>query len=336
MSQIVAVENLKTWFPIKSGIIQRTVGHVKAVDQISFGVQRGETLGLVGESGSGKTTVARTILRLIEPTDGKIYFQDIDVTKAKGKKLRYVRTKMQIIFQDPYASLDPRQTVNSMLTEAMQIHKVVSTHADAHGKALQLLETVGLSEEHLYRFPHEFSGGQRQRIAVARALAVEPDFLILDEPTSFLDVSVQAAVLNLLKELQKKLGLTYLFITHNLAVVHHMSDRVAVMYLGKIVELAEKDAVFERHRHPYTFHLMAAIPVPNPEIERKKVLLTGDVPSPVHVPSGCRFHPRCPWATKRCPVDEPPLYEVGEHLVACHYDIDFQTGEVKSERGLRT
>lgn len=335
MSQIVAVENLKTWFPIKSGLIQRTIGHVKAVDGISFSVHQGETLGLVGESGSGKTTVARTILRLIEPTSGKVYFQDIDVTKAKRRKLRNLRTKMQIIFQDPYASLDPRQTVNSMLTEAMQIHKVVPTHADAHGRALQLLETVGLSEEHLYRFPHEFSGGQRQRIAVARALAVEPEFLILDEPTSFLDVSVQAAVLNLLKELQQKLGLTYLFITHNLAVVHHMSDRVAVMYLGKIVELAEKDAVFQHHRHPYTFHLMAAIPVPNPEIKRKKVLLTGDVPSPVNVPSGCRFHPRCPWATKRCSVDEPPLYEVGEHLVACHYDIDFQTGEVKSERGLK-
>jgi len=336
MNKIVAVEDLKTWFPIKSGLIQRTIGHVKAVDGVSFNVQRGETLGLVGESGSGKTTVARSILRLVKPTSGKVYFHDIDVTKAKRRKLREVRTKMQIIFQDPYASLDPRQTVNSMLTEAMGIHKVVSTHAEAHGKALQLLEIVGLSEEHLYRFPHEFSGGQRQRIAVARALAVAPEFLILDEPTSFLDVSVQAAVLNLLKDLQKKLGLTYLFITHNLAVVHHMSDRVGVMYLGKVVELAEKDAVFRNHKHPYTFHLMAAIPVPNPEIKKKEVLLTGDVPSPVNVPSGCRFHPRCPWATKRCSVDEPPLYEVGEHLVACHYDIDFETGEVKSERGLKS
>jgi len=336
MSMIVTVEDLKTWFPIKSGLIQRTIGHVKAVDGVSFNVQTGETLGLVGESGSGKTTVARSILKLVKPTSGKVYFRDIDVTKAKRGKLREARTKMQIIFQDPYASLDPRQTVNSMLTEAMGIHKVVSTHAEAHGKALQLLETVGLSEEHLYRFPHEFSGGQRQRIAVARALAVEPEFLILDEPTSFLDVSVQAAVLNLLKELQKKLGLTYLFITHNLAVVHHMSDRVGVMYLGKIVELAEKEAVFRNHKHPYTFHLMAAIPVPNPEIKKKEVLLTGDVPSPVNVPPGCRFHPRCPWATKRCSIDVPPLYEVVEHLVACHYDIDFETGEVKSERGLKS
>ncbi len=335
MNKIVTVENLRTWFPIKSGLVQRTVGYVKAVDGVSFNVHRGETLGLVGESGSGKTTVARSILKLIRPTSGKVFFQDIDVTKAKGKKLRETRTKMQIIFQDPYASLDPRQTVNSMLTEAMKIHKVVPSHADAHGKALQLLETVGLSEEHLYRFPHEFSGGQRQRIAVARALAVEPTFLILDEPTSFLDVSVQAAVLNLLKELQSKLGLTYMFITHNLAVVHHMSDRVAVMYLGKIVELGEKDAVFRNHKHPYTFYLMAAIPVPDPEIKKKEVLLTGDVPSPVNIPPGCRFRPRCPWSTKRCSTDEPTLYEVDGHMVACHYDIDFETGKVKSERGLK-
>ncbi len=336
MNNILVVENLKTWFPIKSGIIQRTVGYVKAVDGISFNIQKGETLGLVGESGSGKTTVARSILRLVEPTSGKVYFHDIDVTKAKRKQLREVRTEMQIIFQDPYASLDPRQTVNSTITEAMRIHKVAATHGEAHGKALQLLEIVGLSEEHLYRFPHEFSGGQRQRIAVARALAVEPEFIILDEPTSFLDVSVQAAVLNLLKELQKKLDLTYMFITHNLAVVHHMSDRVAVMYLGKIVELAEKDAVFRNHKHPYTFHLMAAIPIPNPEIKKEEVLLSGDVPSPVDVPPGCRFHPRCPWATEKCKVDEPPLYSVDGHLVACHYDIDFETREVKSERWLKS
>ncbi len=336
MNNILVVENLKTWFPIKSGIIQRTVGYVKAVDGISFNIQKGETLGLVGESGSGKTTVARSILRLVEPTSGKVYFHDIDVTKAKRRQLREVRTEMQIIFQDPYASLDPRQTVNSTITEAMRIHKVAATHGEAHGKALQLLEIVGLSEEHLYRFPHEFSGGQRQRIAVARALAVEPEFIILDEPTSFLDVSVQAAVLNLLKELQKKLDLTYMFITHNLAVVHHMSDRVAVMYLGKIVELAEKDAVFRNHKHPYTFHLMAAIPIPNPEIKKEEVLLSGDVPSPVDVPPGCRFHPRCPWATEKCKVDEPPLYDVDGHLVACHYDIDFETREVKSERWLKS
>lgn len=336
MSSILTVEDLKTWFPIKSGIIQRTVGYVKAVDGVSFNVKKGETLGIVGESGSGKTTVARSILKLIPPTSGKVHFHDIDVTKAKRGQLREIRTDMQIIFQDPYASLDPRQTVNSMITEAMRIHKVAATHGEAHGRALQLLEIVGLSEEHLYRFPHEFSGGQRQRIAVARALAVEPEFIILDEPTSFLDVSVQAAVLNLLKELQQKLGLTYMFITHNLAVVHHMSDRVGVMYLGKIVELAEKDVIFHHHRHPYTFHLMAAIPIPNPEVHKKEVLLTGDVPSPVNVPPGCRFHPRCPWATPRCKVDEPPLYQVEGDLVACHYDIDFETREVKSERGLKS
>jgi oligopeptide transport system ATP-binding protein len=336
MSTVLGVEDLKTWFPVKSGIIQRTVGYVKAVDGVSFTVQRGKTLGLVGESGSGKTTVARSVLKLIKPTSGHVYFEDVDVTGAKRRKLIEVRRKMQIIFQDPYASLDPRQTVNSMLTEAMVIHKVVHTHAEAHGRALQLLETVGLSEEHLYRFPHEFSGGQRQRIAVARALAVEPEFLILDEPTSFLDVSVQAAVLNLLKQLQSKLGLTYLFISHNLAVVHHMSDMVGVMYLGKIAELAEKDLVYRNYKHPYTFHLMAAIPVPDPEIKKKEVLLTGDVPSPVNVPSGCRFHPRCPWATKRCQVDEPPLYEVDGHLVACHYDINFETSEVMGERRLKS
>lgn len=336
MTNILEVKNLKTWFPIKSGLIQKTVGYVKAVDGVTFNVQKGETLGLVGESGSGKTTVARSILKLAPPTTGKVYFNNIDVTKAKRGKLREVRRQVQMIFQDPYASLDPRQTVNSMLGEAMKIHGVVSDSAETKGKALQLLEIVGLSEEHLYRFAHEFSGGQRQRIAVARALSVEPKFIILDEPTSFLDVSVQAAVLNLLKELQEKLDLTYLFITHNLAVVHHMSDRVAVMYLGKIAELAETDAVFRNPRHPYTFHLMAAIPLPDPEAEKKEVLLTGDVPSPVNIPPGCRFHPRCPWATERCKKDEPPLYTVDEYLVACHYDIDFETGKILEERRLKS
>lgn len=329
---ILVVEDLKTWFPIKSGIIQRTVGYVKAVDGISFNVRKGETFGLVGESGSGKTTAARSILRLIEPTAGEVNFDDTSVTKANRRELRKLRRRIQIIFQDPYASLDPRQTVNSMLMETMKIHDMAANRSEAHGRAIELLQVVGLSEEHLYRFPHEFSGGQRQRIAVARVLAVNPEFVILDEPTSFLDVSVQAKVLNLLNELQDKLDLTYLFISHNLAVVHHMSDRVGVMYLGKIVELADRNTVYHSQKHPYTFHLMAAIPLPDPEARKKEVLLKGDVPSPVNIPPGCRFHPRCPWATDRCPKEEPLLYEEDGHSVACHYDIDFKTGEVKSER----
>lgn len=329
---ILVVKGLKTWFPTKSGIIQRTVGYVKAVDGISFNVRKGETFGLVGESGSGKTTAARSILRLIETTAGEVYFDGTSVTTASRRELRKLRRQMQIIFQDPYASLDPRQTVNSMLMETMKIHGIAARGFEAHRKAIELLQIVGLSEEHLYRFPHEFSGGQRQRVAVARVLAMNPEFLILDEPTSFLDVSVQAKVLNLLKELQNKLDLTYLFISHNLAVVHHMSDRVGVMYLGKIVELADKNAVYHSPKHPYTFHLMAAIPLPDPEARKKEVLLMGDVPSPVNIPSGCRFHPRCPWATDRCTKEEPPLYEEKKHLVACHYVIDFKSGEVKSER----
>jgi len=324
---LLTVKDLKKWFPIKSGVIQRTIGYVKAVDGVSFNVRKGETVGLVGESGSGKTTVARTVLRLIQPTTGEVYFEDINVTKAKRRELRELRRKMQIIFQDPYASLDPRQTVNSMLREVMRVHGIRLDRAEAQGKALELLNIVGLSEEHLYRFPHEFSGGQRQRIAVARVLAVNPEFIILDEPTSFLDASVQASVLNLLKELQTKLDLTYLFISHNLAVVHHMSNRVGVMYLGILVEVADKNEIYDSPRHPYTFHLMAAIPVPDPEAQKKEVLLPGDVPSPVNIPLGCRFHPRCPYATEKCKRDVPPLFErVKGHLTACHYEIDFQKG----------
>ena len=330
MEDLLVVDNLKKWFPIKSGIIQRTVGHVKAVDGISFSIPRGETFGLVGESGSGKTTAARSILRLIEPTAGNIYFNGINVTKANRRNLIKLRQKMQIIFQDPYASLDPRQTVNSMLREAMAIHGIASARSEAHEKALELLNQVGMSEEHLYRFPHEFSGGQRQRIAVARALALNPQFLALDEPTSFLDVSVQASVLNLLKDLQSRLNLTYLFISHNLAVVHHMSDRVGVMYLGRLVEVAERDAIYNSPRHPYTFHLMAAIPVPDPEFKKEEILLKGDVPSPVNIPPGCRFNPRCPYATNKCRKKEPPLVEKNGHWVACYYNIDFQSGEVRS------
>jgi oligopeptide/dipeptide ABC transporter ATP-binding protein len=324
------VKNLKTWFPIKSGIIQRTVGHVKAVDGVTFSISRGETFGLVGESGSGKTTVARSILRLIEPTAGEILFDGVHVERAGNIDVMKLRRRMQIIFQDPYASLDPRQTVNSMLREAMGILGTIQSTAQAHDKASKLLRQVGLSEEHLYRFPHEFSGGQRQRIAVARALTLSPEFLVLDEPTSFLDVSVQASVLNLLKDIQDKFNLTYLFISHNLSVVHHMSDRVGVMYLGKLVEIAERNTIYNQPRHPYTFHLMAAIPIPDPEFEREETLLTGDVPSPVNIPSGCRFHPRCRYATDKCRNEEPSLYEENGHWVACFYDIDFRSGVTKS------
>lgn len=325
---LLTVKDLKVWFPIKSGVIQRTAGHVKAVDGISFEIRRGETFGLVGESGSGKTTTGRAILRLIEPTSGDVIFEGVNIAKASKSQLLELRPKMQIIFQDPYASLDPRQTVNSMLGETMRIHGIVSSRSEALGKARELLGVVGLGEEHLYRFPHEFSGGQRQRIAVARALAVNPEFMILDEPTSFLDVSVQAQILNLLKDLQTKLGLTYMFISHNLAVVHHMSNRVAVMYLGILVEIASKNEVYNDPRHPYTYHLMAAIPVPDPEVQKKEVLIPGDVPSPVNIPSGCRFHTRCPYMTDKCVREVPPLFERTKgHVTACHYEIDFQKRE---------
>ncbi len=328
---LLLVKDFKVWFPIKSGIIQRTVGHVRAVDGVSFNVRKGETLGVVGESGSGKTTLARGILRLVKPTSGEVFFDGINVVKANRKEIKNIRRKMQIIFQDPYASLDPRQTVSSILYEAMKIHNIIRKKSDAIEKAVELLEIVGLSEEHLYRFPHEFSGGQRQRIAIARALSVNPTFLILDEPTSFLDVSVQASVLNLLKDLQKKIDLTYLFITHNMAVVHHMSDRVAVMYLGKIVELADKNSIYHDPKHPYTFQLMAAIPLPDPEAKKTLTLLKGDVPSPVNIPPGCRFHPRCRYATEKCKREEPKLVKIKNHWTACHYEIDFLDDKVIGE-----
>lgn len=335
-TELLTVDNFKVWFPIKSGVLQRTIGHVRAVDGVSFSVSKGETLGIVGESGSGKTTLARGILRLVKPTSGKVYFDGVDVVKANRRQMKTLRRKMQIIFQDPYASLDPRQTVSSILYEAMKIHHIVRNKSEATEKSIELLEKVGLSEEHLYRFPHEFSGGQRQRIAVARALAVNPAFLILDEPTSFLDVSVQASVLNLLRDLQRELNLTYLFITHNLAVVHHMSDNVAVMYLGQIVELADKNSIYHAPRHPYTYQLMEAIPLPDPEAKKKRVLLEGDVPSPVNIPPGCRFHPRCKYATDRCKKEEPKLRKIGNRWVACFFEIDFvadkRIGELDNEK----
>jgi oligopeptide/dipeptide ABC transporter ATP-binding protein len=326
--EILAVQDLKTWFPIKAGLLQKTVGHVRAVDGVSLSVKRGETYGLVGESGSGKTTLGKSILRLINPTAGEVFFDGTDVTKADKRELKALRRRMQIIFQDPYASLDPRETVGATLSEPMRIHKLVSTKSEAMNRAKELLARVGLNEEHLFRFPHEFSGGQRQRIAVARALAVDPDFIVLDEPTSFLDVSVQAQVLDLLRDLQKDLELTYIFISHNLSVVQYMSNRVGVMYLGRLVEDAESDVLYKYPEHPYSYFLMEAIPIPDPEFKKTPRLLSGDVPSPVNIPPGCRFHPRCPYATERCRSGEVPFY-IGSgpmHHVACHYEIKFEDG----------
>ncbi len=319
---VLEVKGLKQWFPITGGLLGRVRGYVKAVDGVDLSINEGETFGLVGESGSGKTTVGRCILRLIEPTAGQIIYRGQDITKLKGEEFRRVRRKFGIVFQDPYASLDPRQTIKGALIEPMKYHKIVESDDEALEKARDLIKRVGLNEDHLYRFPHEFSGGQRQRIAVARALTTDPDVVILDEPTSFLDVSVQAQILNLLSDLQKEYNLTYLFISHNLSVIEHMSNRVGVMYLGAIMEAAEKEIIYRRPEHPYTHALISALPIPNPALSRERVVLSGDVPSPVNIPSGCRFRTRCPYATDYCAQQEPPLLERGAgHLVSCHYEL---------------
>jgi len=319
---VLQVKGLKKWFPITGGVFGRVRGYVKAVDGVDLEVREGETYGLVGESGSGKTTVGRCILRLVEPTAGQIIYRGQDITKLKGEAFRRIRRKFGIVFQDPYASLDPRQTIKGALTEPMKFHKLVDSDEEAVERARDLIKRVGLNEDHLYRFPHEFSGGQRQRIAVARALTTDPDFVILDEPTSFLDVSVQAQILNLLSDLQKEFNLTYLFISHNLSVIEHMSNRVGVMYLGTLMEAAEKSVIYRRPEHPYTHALISALPIPNPALNRERVILAGDVPSPVNIPSGCRFRTRCHYATDFCKEKEPPLAARGsDHLVACHYEL---------------
>jgi len=316
---LVDVKDVTKYFPITAGIFSRHVADVKAVDGISFGIRRGETLGLVGESGSGKTTIGRCILRLLEPTSGSVTFDGEEITALSPRDMRTKRKEMQIIFQDPYASLNPRMTVGDIVAEPLQIHKL-ARGKDVDAKVNDLLRTVGLSPYHANRYPHEFSGGQRQRIGVARALAVSPKFIVADEPVSALDVSIQAQVVNLLQDLQAQFGLTYLFIAHDLSVVRHISDRVAVMYVGKLMELADRTELYERPLHPYTQSLLSAIPIPDPtaEARRTRIILEGDIPSPVRPPSGCRFHTRCPIAYERCKVEVPEFKNYGGHFVACH------------------
>jgi len=305
------------YFPVRGGLMQRVVAWVQAVDDVSFTVREGETLGLVGESGCGKTTVGRTMLRLTEPTGGEVLYGDTNVFDLKGSDLKKMRRNMQIIFQDPYASLDPRMPIGDSISEGLKIHNI-GTPKERFDLVLENLRKVGLQDFHARRYPHEFSGGQRQRIGIARALALQPKFIICDEPVSALDVSIQSQVLNILNDLQKEFGLTYLFIAHNLSVVEHISHRVAVMYLGKMVELTTREELFRNPLHPYTQALMSAIPVPNPDLKRERILLPGDVPSPLNPPNGCRFHPRCPVAMEHCGIEEPPFNEVSaDHFVAC-------------------
>lgn len=315
MSQpLVEVQNLKKVFPITGGV----VGGVHAVSDVSLTIKRGETLGLVGESGCGKSTLGRCLLRLIEPTSGKILFDGTDITNLQGRDLRALRRRMQIIFQDPFASLNPRMTVREILTEPLIIHSLFNSRRDRDERVRQLAELVGLRVDSLDRYPHEFSGGQRQRVGIARALAVEPEFIVCDEPVSALDVSIQAQVINLLMDLQQKLGLTYLFIAHDLKVVEHISQRVAVMYLGRVVELAESEELYRHRSHPYTQALLSAIPVPDPKHKKDRIILQGDVPSPIRPPSGCHFHPRCRHAVDKCRSASPELLETRpQHWAAC-------------------
>jgi len=315
---ILEVRNLKKHFPIRKGLFSKLVGHVHAVDGVSFKIDPGQTLGLVGESGCGKSTVGRTILRLLDPTDGEVLVNGTDITGMGNKELRPFRKKMQIIFQDPFSSLDPRMTAAEIVGELMTVHSDMTKPA-VNAQVAELFERVGLRVDQMKNYPHEFSGGQRQRIGIARALSLNPDLIICDEPVSALDVSIQAQVINLLIDLQKELGVAYLFVAHDLAVVEHISHRVAVMYLGRIVEVAERDDIFRNAKHPYTESLLAVVPVPDPEIDRKRLVLEGDVPSPIDRPSGCHFQTRCPYATDRCRTEEPVLQDVTNgHQVACH------------------
>lgn len=320
LEPLLRIEGLKTYYPIKRGLLSRTVGNVKAVDDISLELYPGETLGLVGESGCGKSTIGRSIIRLENPTSGKIWFEGQDITKSTMLDLRRERTKMQMIFQDPYSSLNPRMRVQELLAEPMRVHGL-ATGAELETRIDHLLDTVGIPRSYKQRFPHEFSGGQRQRIGIARALSLNPKLIVCDEPVSALDVSIQAQILNLLKELQRELGLTYLFIAHGLGAVKYISTRIAVMYLGKVVEIGTKEQIFANPRHPYTQALLNAYPVPDPRKRgQERIVLQGDVPSPASPPSGCRFHTRCVYAQALCKEQEP-LLQGEEHAVACHYPL---------------
>ena len=320
MSEIIlSVRDLKKYFPIKAGVLQKTVGHVKAVDGVSFDIVKGETLGIVGESGCGKSTTGRAIIRLFEKTGGDVYFNGKEVHSLNHKELRAIRPKMQMIFQDPYSSLNPRMTVGQIVGEALLDNGIITDKVELRKKVMKTIEECGLASYHIDRYPHEFSGGQRQRIGIARALALDPDFIIADEPVSALDVSIQAQIINLLMDLQKERGFTYLFISHDLSVVEHISTRVGVMYLGSMVELANKKDMYKNPLHPYTQALLSAAPVPDPTAERKRIILTGDIPSPANPPSGCKFHTRCPYAMPICKTDIPEFKDRGnKHFVACH------------------
>jgi oligopeptide transport system ATP-binding protein len=321
---LLEVRHVKKYFPIRKGVLQREVAAVHAVDDVSFAVREGETLGLVGESGCGKSTLGRTIVRLLQPTDGQIIFQGRDISRLGARSLRPLRREMQMVFQDPYASLNPRKRVGTIVSDPMKIHNLGS-RAEQKRRVGEILETVGLSPEHYNRFPHEFSGGQRQRIGIARALALRPKLIVADEPVSALDVSIQSQMLNLLDDLQNELALTYVFIAHDLGVVRHVSDRIAVMYLGKLVELSPAEELYTRPIMPYTEALLSAVPIPDPDLaeKRERIVLEGDVPSPINPPSGCRFHPRCRYATDVCKQLEPPLVDYGSgHLAACHHPLN--------------
>ena len=328
---LVELDDVRVWFPIRSGmVLDRHVGDVKAVDGVSFTIERGETLGLVGESGCGKSTLGKTLIRLYNPTSGRIVFDGRDITTASDREMRDVRRRMQMVFQDPYSSLNPRHSVGRMVGEPLRVHGVASGR-EIGTRVHQLLEVVGLPADAADRYPHEFSGGQRQRIGLARALALNPELVVCDEPVSALDVSIQAQIVNLLEKLQSELGLTYLFIAHDLAVVRHISSRIAVMYLGKVVEIAPADDLYENPLHPYTITLLSAIPIPDPEVEkqRRAIRVQGDLPSPANPPSACRFHTRCPFAQpSRCAEDEPSLRILDGHLVACHYAEDIKAGRI--------
>ena len=321
---LVEIKSLKKYFPIRKGILQREVDRVHAVDDVTLSVRQGETIGLVGESGCGKSTLGRCIVRLLEPTAGDVVFDGRSIGKLKPRALRPLRREMQMVFQDPYASLNPRKRVGTIIGDPMKIHGL-GDRKERKKRVEELLEVVGLSPEHYNRFPHEFSGGQRQRIGVARALALRPKLIVADEPVSALDVSIQAQMVNLLEELQDEFGLTYVFIAHDLGVVRHVSDRIAVMYLGKLVELSPAEELYTRPIMPYTEALLSAVPIPDPDLsaKRERIVLQGDVPSPIHPPSGCRFHPRCRYATEICSQVEPPLVDYGNgHLAACHHPLN--------------